>query len=164
MTTAYRIGKQSRDPERQVGCLIVHPIKGIMATGYNRIPHRLEYPGCYEDRQYKLDTVIHAEEDAIVASRADLNGTALYCTRFTCHECAKLVIASGIDRVFAPRWELTSSWVQSFETAYCLYRASGVEVHFMRETLDGLYDYEEGGDLVEEEDRTLVGHGSPQAS
>lgn len=141
MQTAHRVGLQSPDPQRKVGCLIVDPIKGILASGYNRIPKRLDTPGCYDDVATKRDRVIHAEEDAIVNSHTSLNGTSLYCTRFTCHECAKLVIAVGVDRVFAPDWERSSSWLGSFEKALELYRTAGVEIVPMEETENGLYDY-----------------------
>lgn len=46
--------------------------------------------------------VVHAEMDAILACTRNGNstiGTTLYCTTFPCHNCAKHVIASGINRV-----------------------------------------------------------------
>jgi dCMP deaminase len=141
--TARGVARLSDDPERKVGCVITHPIEGILTVGFNRIPKRLEYPGCYNDQQYKRDHVIHAEEDAIVAARTSLNGCSLYSTRFTCHECAKLVIAAGIDSVFAPRWEEQSSWAESFAKALEAYRRAKVEVVFMVEVANGLYEYED---------------------
>jgi deoxycytidylate deaminase len=46
--------------------------------------------------------VVHAEMDAILAcSRSHVScvGTTLHCTTFPCHNCAKHVIAAGIDQV-----------------------------------------------------------------
>lgn len=46
--------------------------------------------------------VVHAEMDAILScSRAGIptTGSTLYCTTFPCHNCAKHIIASGINRV-----------------------------------------------------------------
>lgn len=46
--------------------------------------------------------VVHAEMDALLScSRAGIptTGTTLYCTTFPCHNCAKHIIASGINRV-----------------------------------------------------------------
>lgn len=146
MQAAAGLSRMSDDPERKVGCVIVHPVEGIVTAGFNRIPKRLEYPGCYSDQKYKRDCVIHAEEDAIVAARTSLNGCLMYCTRFTCHECAKLVIAAGIDTVFAPRWENTSSWHESFGKALRQYGRAGVRVVFMKEVANGVYDYEEDDD------------------
>lgn len=46
--------------------------------------------------------VVHAEMDAILScSRAGISTSAstMYCTTFPCHNCAKHIIASGIERV-----------------------------------------------------------------
>ena len=46
--------------------------------------------------------VVHAEMDALLScSRAGIptKGSTLYCTTFPCHNCAKHIIASGINRV-----------------------------------------------------------------
>lgn len=46
--------------------------------------------------------VVHAEMEAILScARAGINciGSTLYCTTFPCHNCAKHIIASGIERV-----------------------------------------------------------------
>jgi len=44
----------------------------------------------------------HAEMDAISSAARlgiSIRGSILYCTTFPCHECAKLIVASGIERV-----------------------------------------------------------------
>src|SRR5690625_3168953 len=46
--------------------------------------------------------VVHAEIDALLScSRAGIptKGSTLYCTTFPCHNCAKHIIAGGINRV-----------------------------------------------------------------
>ncbi|MCG6362918.1 anti-phage dCTP deaminase [Vibrio fluvialis] len=46
--------------------------------------------------------VVHAEMDALLScNRAGIptTGSTLYCTTFPCHNCAKHIIASGINRV-----------------------------------------------------------------
>lgn len=46
--------------------------------------------------------VVHAEMDALLScSRAGIptTGATIHCTTFPCHNCAKHIIASGIDRV-----------------------------------------------------------------
>ena len=46
--------------------------------------------------------VVHAEMEAILScSRNGLStvGTALYCTTFPCHNCAKHIVAAGVERV-----------------------------------------------------------------
>lgn len=46
--------------------------------------------------------VVHAEMDAITTcARSDVSaaGATLYCTTFPCHNCAKHIVAAGIERV-----------------------------------------------------------------
>jgi len=47
----------------------------------------------------KYDVITHAEVNAIASSKCDLIGYTLYCTYLSCHECAKVIIASGIKKV-----------------------------------------------------------------
>lgn len=47
---------------------------------------------------------IHAEMDAITSAARNgsysLKGTKMYCTTYPCHNCARHIIASGIEKVF----------------------------------------------------------------
>lgn len=46
-------------------------------------------------------TVVHAEANAILHKTCiDLSGCTLYVTLFPCNECAKLIIQSGIKKVY----------------------------------------------------------------
>ena len=47
----------------------------------------------------KYPYVVHAEPNAILNSTASLDGATLYVTLFPCHECAKLIIQSGIKEI-----------------------------------------------------------------
>jgi cytidine deaminase len=46
--------------------------------------------------------VVHAEMEALLScarNRTDPRGATLYCTTFPCHNCAKHIIAAGVERV-----------------------------------------------------------------
>jgi len=46
--------------------------------------------------------VVHAEMEALLAcarNRVSTRGATVYCTTFPCHNCAKHIIASGVERV-----------------------------------------------------------------
>lgn len=46
--------------------------------------------------------VVHAEMEALLAcarNRVSTRGATVYCTTFPCHNCAKHIVASGVDRV-----------------------------------------------------------------
>ncbi len=96
---AEAVAKRSHDGETQVGVVIVDENKRILATGYNGFP-----PGC-DDRQLpnlrpdKYPFIVHAEINAIAASRQDLRNSSLYCTYSPCRDCAKAIITAGIKNV-----------------------------------------------------------------
>ncbi|MFU8786176.1 MAG: deoxycytidylate deaminase, partial [Candidatus Izemoplasmataceae bacterium] len=47
----------------------------------------------------KYPYVVHAEPNAILNSTVSLDEATLYVTLFPCHECAKLIIQSGIKEI-----------------------------------------------------------------
>lgn len=103
MTMAYLVSMKSKDPSTRVGAVIVGPDKEIRATGYNGLPRGVADRNYrYEDREYKLLAVNHAEENAIL--HCALNGVpakdcTLYCPWLPCSRCTKSVIQSGIREV-----------------------------------------------------------------
>ncbi|CAI4227607.1 unnamed protein product [Auanema sp. JU1783] len=106
MLTAKVTSLRSKDPNCQVGCVIVDENKHIVGTGYNGFP-----VGCSDDdfpwgkgNENPLDNkyayVVHAEANAILNKiKGDLKGATIYTTLFPCNECAKLIIQSGIKHV-----------------------------------------------------------------
>lgn len=108
MAMAKLISKRSKDPNTQVGAVIVSKDDRILSVGYNGFPN-----GCSDDefpwarsakREYdtKYPYVVHAELNAILNFRGDnkaFEGSTLYVTLFPCHECAKAIIQSGITRL-----------------------------------------------------------------
>lgn len=108
MEIAEVIAKRSKDPDKKVGAVIVKD-NIILGVGYNGFP-RNRRPDHYEDKRIptkenedpiknKNSYVVHAEVNAILNSSKDVKGATLYCTLFPCHECAKLIVQSGIKNV-----------------------------------------------------------------
>lgn len=128
MQMAYQIAKLSYAKRRRVGCVIVKDTQ-IISTGYNGTPHGFDN-GCEEDqvkvienanhqaileeKGYTCDSgccsktitkreVLHAESNALAKiskSTLSSDGADLYTTTCPCFDCAKLIIQSGIKRVF----------------------------------------------------------------
>ena len=99
MGMAYLIARRSKDPKTQVGAVIVNSENIVTGLGYNGFPR-----GISDDEwswgDEKHAAVIHAEANAILNSnQASLKDCRLYVPFFTCNECAKLVIQSGIREV-----------------------------------------------------------------
>ena len=106
ITIAQVCALRSKDPNTQVGVVIVNKNKEIIATGYNGLPW-----GCNDDNypwennkeiwlETKYPYVVHAEANAIIHARQNCRGFSLYTTLFPCGECAKLIIQSGIKEIY----------------------------------------------------------------
>lgn len=104
MGVAKLSAARSKDPKTQVGACIVNQKKRIIGIGYNGFPIGIDddaYPweseGDFLDTKYPY--VVHAEPNAILNSTVTLEKATLYVTLFPCHECAKLIIQSGIKEI-----------------------------------------------------------------
>ena len=104
MGVAQLSAMRSKDPVTQVGACIVNQKKRIVGIGYNGFPIGLDddvYPWTKEGDfiETKYPYVVHAEPNAILNSTVSLDNATLYVTLFPCHECAKLIIQSGIKEI-----------------------------------------------------------------
>lgn len=107
MAVAKLTSMRSKDPNTQVGAVIVSEDNRILSIGYNGCPNG------YEDERFpwkrigpKLETkylfVVHAERNAILnylGNRKDFSNAKIYVDLFPCNECAKEIIQSGIKEV-----------------------------------------------------------------
>jgi len=99
MKVAESVALRSKDPITQVGAVVVSPDQRTMHTGYNGFPTGLMENDARWVRPTKYQYVIHAEINAILNSKTDLNSWTLYLTLHPCSSCALLIIQSGIKRV-----------------------------------------------------------------
>ncbi|ATZ18676.1 deoxycytidylate deaminase [Williamsoniiplasma somnilux] len=106
MAVAHVSAMRSKDPNTQVGAVVVNSINQIVSTGYNGFPRGVddeEFPWSRTSEDWKKTKypyVAHAELNAIVAARSDLTNCHLYVNLFPCNECAKIIIQAGISKVF----------------------------------------------------------------
>jgi len=103
MSVAYISSLRSKDPRTQVGACIVDKNHRIISTGYNGMPNNCndsEMPWePKEGLESKYLYVVHAEQNAILYGKNDLQGCTFYATLFPCNECSKSIIQSGISEV-----------------------------------------------------------------
>lgn len=95
-----RIAQESYCKRLQVGALIVKD-GNIISFGYNGTPSGLS--NVCEENNVTLPTVLHAESNAITKackSPISTEGATIYMTHSCCVECAKLIIQSGIKKVY----------------------------------------------------------------
>ena len=94
---AWQCARESYDPKRKVGCVIVRADE-ILSYSYNGT-----VPG-WDNRMRGVDGetlpgVLHAEAHAIAKMAKygkHAKGATLYCTLAPCNECSKLIVTSGI--------------------------------------------------------------------
>jgi len=109
---ANLVATRSTCLRRNVGAVIVKD-KRILATGYNGapqgLPHCLDI-GCMREKlniprgeRHELCRGIHAEQNAIIqaaTSGTNIDNSILYSTHFPCSLCMKMIINSGIRKIF----------------------------------------------------------------
>ncbi|CAL9964207.1 dCMP deaminase [Vibrio phage D479] len=123
MGMATLVAQESSCLKYQVGAVIVKNDR-VLSTGYNGTPSGAPKCGCEGQRlgfaksngaggyvltnrqahtKWSLENEIHAEQNAVCyAARAGLSteGADIYVTLSPCVNCAKIIVAAGIRRVF----------------------------------------------------------------
>lgn len=113
MEMAVLTAKRSTCLRRQVGAVIVKD-KHIVATGYNGAPSGLahcdERGGCLRQQlgvpsgeRHELCRALHAEQNAIIQAAVlgnSIDGASIYVTNQPCAICSKMIINSGIKKIF----------------------------------------------------------------
>lgn len=128
---AELVGSWSKDPSTQVGAVIVDRDNRIISTGFNGFPR-----GCEDDaatlgnRERKLLRTIHAEENALLFARRDVNEMWIYVTRPPCARCAAKLVQAGIARVVyrLPPTDFTERWREEMAEASALFWEGQVAV------------------------------------
>lgn len=126
LAVAGQVASWSKDPQAQVGALLVSPDRRAMSWGFNGFP-----VGFSDDdrlwRDDKNDRMVHAELNAILNARRDLAGWTLYVTKFPCHNCALAVVQAGLVRVVTrPQGGATSKWAASHAMSRDILTEGGV--------------------------------------
>lgn len=132
---AKTVSTWSKDPDCQVGCVIASLQNRIISMGYNGFPKHIDDNAkLLHNESLKNRFMIHAEANAILNARSPIVSGVLACTKFPCHECAKLIIQSGISKVIVPRTDfekLDSKWRGSCATAKGMFEVAGVEIRYV---------------------------------
>ena len=107
MAIAKLTAIRSKDPNSQVGAVIVDKKNRVLSIGYNGAPNGfddVDFPWAREGEELetKYPYVCHGELNAISnysGDRKSLEGAKIYVTLFPCNECTKLIIQNGIKEV-----------------------------------------------------------------
>lgn len=146
---ALECASESKDPNTQVGAVIVGAEREPLSTGYNGFPRGVhDRPDRLNDRDVKNKLMVHAEMNAIL-NCARIGTSTKGCTLYLvatddsddvwggppCVACTLGVIQAGIKMVVAPPFKSgESKWRASTEEARLLLTEAGVglrEVEFV---------------------------------
>jgi dCMP deaminase len=100
MSTALLVSSRSPCERLHVGCVLVKDNR-IIASGYNGFlpgaPHKSIVINNHEQ------ATVHAEQNAITDCSkrgVETNGATAYITHYPCINCAKILAAAGIKKIF----------------------------------------------------------------
>ena len=131
---------RSKDPNTQVGCVLVNPIsKTIVSKGFNGLPRGVEdtderyarEPRTPAGRRPKDLWVRHAEQNAIDnAARLGTRtlGATAYVTHHPCAQCAGALVNAGIACVVIAEGTTTAMPEEEFIVAGMIFTEAGVRV------------------------------------
>ena len=130
MELAEHVSTWSKDPSTQVGAVIVSPDRKRVDFGYNGFPRGVEDTDeRLGDRTVKYTMVVHAEANAILNSTESVEGCSIYVWPLPpCSECAKLIIQSGITKVFYAATAKAHERMADYEGAIAMMREAGLLV------------------------------------
>lgn len=132
MRIAKEVQSWSKDPSTKCGCVLVRE-RRIISTGYNGLPASLsDSLDRYTDRDFKLQTIIHAEKNALfnaAKNGGSTEGATAYVTWPPCTQCASALIQAGISKVICPDPKTgPERWAKNFTLANDLLFEAGVLV------------------------------------
>jgi dCMP deaminase len=101
MGVALLASQRSKDPHTQVGACIIND-KKIIGVGYNGFPNGCSDDEFSWDKPEKYFFIVHSEENAICncLDKKELINSTMFVTLFPCNECAKIIIQSGIKKIY----------------------------------------------------------------
>lgn len=134
----YAMG-HSTDPSTQNGaCLVADylPDGEILVFGANHFPAGVEETPARWERPIKYKFVEHAERNCIYAAAREgicTKGKIMYCPWFSCADCARAIVQSGIKMVIghdsvlqeqSEHWK--KQWKESIEIGDTILQEGGV--------------------------------------
>ena len=126
------VASWSKDPSTRVGCILVDQQNRLISTGFNGLPAGVkDTEKRLNDRETKINLVIHAEENALLFAKGNTVGCTAYIWPLPpCASCASKLIQARVRRIVsvAPDPGLEKRWRNSFTLADVLYAEAGVIV------------------------------------
>lgn len=135
------VSNWSKDPNAKVGAVVFSKRGGDISIGYNGFPFGVEDSAeRLANSKIKLELVVHAEQNALIAAGSRAQGATLYVWgKPICARCAGSIIQAGVKRVVALNPESVdkkSKWRRTGIYAQQMFAEAGVAIDFF-ELRDG---------------------------
>lgn len=143
------VRRESFDPHRSVGAVIVSSDGSTIGIGANRPPTELNFTReeihelVANEPQSKYFLLEHAERNAISQAQKNgeqLAGATMYCSLFPCADCARAIVSAGISRLVVPQQTLNSvrdlKWADHYKYARTIFDKAQVRVDTIPELSD----------------------------
>ncbi len=132
---AKYVSEWSKDPNAQVGAVVFSKKGGDISIGYNGFPMGVEDSvERLEDSEMKLELIVHAEQNALIAAGSRTHGGTIYVWgKPICARCAGMIIQAGIKRIVAlsPNSVSTDSkWHKTGQYSKQMFQEAGVITDF----------------------------------
>jgi dCMP deaminase len=129
------VSEWSKDPNAKVGAVVFSKRGGDVSIGYNGFPMGVEDSAeRLEDLETKLELIVHAEQNALIAAGSRTMGSTLFVWgKPVCARCAGSIIQAGVKRVVALNPDSVnaeSKWYKTGKVAQQIFLEAGVEVDF----------------------------------
>jgi len=129
------VSEWSKDPNAKVGAVVFSKRGGNISVGYNGFPVGVEDSvERLQDTEVKLELIVHAEQNALIAAGASAQGATIYVWgKPVCARCAGSIIQAGIKRVVALNPDDVppdSKWHKTGKFAQEMFQEAGVEMDF----------------------------------
>ncbi len=93
------VSLRSPDPHTKHGCVLVDTNNRIISTGYNGPIKGLDHRLVELKRPHKYNWMIHAEDNAVLFAKCNLDGCTAYITGHPCADCFRRLAQAGIRRI-----------------------------------------------------------------
>lgn len=127
---------RSKDPNTQIGCVLVDPDNQIIATGYNDLPRGCENLPERFIAPEKYNWMVHAEENAYMAAArrgVSTKDSRLYLSSgyFPCRPCADKIVQGGTRSIHVPEPDFSKEAFR-FDLSLTRLTEAGVQVEYHR--------------------------------
>ncbi|MDE6223919.1 MAG: dCMP deaminase family protein [Alphaproteobacteria bacterium] len=99
ISIAEQVASKSKDPSTKTGCVIVDSKHRPVSFGYNGFIAGCDENKMTNERPMKYHLVIHAEMNALMFAKRNLEDCILYTLYAPCENCLKHILQAGIKTI-----------------------------------------------------------------